>query len=146
VTNRYSYGSRTDLLPTFMVRDGSAARVLSAEESREAEARSLARFPATGGGISWDGMDVLEQGVYEDEPDEARLLREFLVRHVTPDSDVVIFTEVAGVPTVALPVRTAMEHLPEILDRSANLWLFATGDRIIIECLDDGTITAGRIP
>lgn len=129
-----------------MVRDGSDVRVLSAEQKHQAEAASLARMPATTSGIAWDGLDVLEQDEYEDEPDEARLLGGVLARHVSPESELVVFTEVAGMPAVALPVRTATEHLAEIVESAGNLWLFAPQDRIVIECLADGTITAARIP
>src|ERR1700761_5680684 len=122
--NEHAYGSRSSRLPKFMLSDDADVRMLSEERSRELEAASIWRFTATGKGIVWDGVDVVQRLVYQDEPGEGNGLRRCPARHVPPGADVVLFTEVAGAPTVAMSVEVSREHIHEIVQFSGNFWLF----------------------
>lgn len=144
--NRYPYGSRTNHLPKFMLNSDTGVRILTAEQHNQAEAASLSRFQATGSGIVWDGIEVLARMAYDDEPDESRLLQQCLTQYTLPNSDIVLFSEIAGAPTVAIPRPTILTHMTDIVEGSGNLWLFDEADQIIIEALTDGTITVAKVP
>jgi hypothetical protein len=120
---------------------------LSLEESRQLEAASLNRFPATAtAALNWEATSYDDRHWWDDEEDWARMIAELLSSHVKGGRRVAIFWGNLVMPTVTLPAYDLVAHAQEILDAGPHFWIYPLGDSILIECLMDGQVTIAAIP
>lgn len=146
-----SYGSRPDYLPGFVndIQDWGdrQVRLLNHAESRELEAVSLNRFPATmSAALDWDAVPFEERMWWDDEDDWARMAAEILASYVRDGRQVAVFWGNLVIPTVIMPADLAVQHAREILDAAPHFWIYPLGGSVLVECLLDGQVTVAKIP
>lgn len=151
VTHDNSYASRPDYLPDFMNDpgdDGGRHVVkLGLAESRELEALSLNRFPATtSAGLDWDAISYETRLWWEDEDDWSRMATELLSPYAREERRVAVFWGNLVMPTVTMPAGVAARYAREILDAAPHFWIYPLGSPVLIECLMDGQVTVATIP
>ncbi len=145
------YGSRSDYLPDFVNEPqddgGHQVLLLDLEESRELEAASLNRFPATtSAALDWDVASFEERLWWDDEEDWTRMAAELLAPYAREGRRVAVFWGNLVMPTVTMPADVAVRHAREILDAAPHFWIHPLGSSVLIECLMDGQVTVAKIP
>ncbi|WP_203840571.1 hypothetical protein [Winogradskya humida] len=146
------YGSRADLLPSWMAKvvrapEGSerlltwagrpGIRLLDYADHEQCERDSLRRFPqARDGCVDWAGVadDHVAKG-------GDRLVEEFL----GGGGEVVIMWGSLSVPSVALDGAAAVSRVAEILDVDAVVWMVRSGLLLERNYFDD-TVRVARVP
>ncbi|MET8983746.1 hypothetical protein ABZX85_50135 [Streptomyces sp. NPDC004539] len=146
-----SYGSRPDYLPGFVsdIQGGGdrQIRLLNHVESRELEAVSLNRFPATtGAALDWEAVPFEGRMWWEDEEDWARMAAEILAPYVRDGRQVAVFWGNLVMSTVIVPAALAVQHAREILDAAPHFWIYPLSGSVLVECLSDGQVTVAKIP
>ncbi|MEU2118720.1 hypothetical protein ABZ567_24455 [Streptomyces sp. NPDC016459] len=151
MTENNSYASHPEYLPGFMNNpqdvDGRHVVKLGLAESRELEATSLNRFPATfSAALDWDSASYDARLWWDDEEDWQKLAAELLSPYVEGGSRVAVFWGNLELPTVTLTADAVVRHAVDILDVGPHFWIYPLGGSVLIECLMDGQVTVATIP
>jgi hypothetical protein len=148
---RELYGTRSDLLPAFARshpgESGEPVTQLTSDESRELEAASLSRFPATSASeIDWRVVSYRSRLFFQDEADWERIAADLLSDYSRRGDQVAIFWGTLALPTIVMPATVAVKYARQILNVGPHFWICPLGGQEIIECLPDGQVTVASAP
>lgn len=109
------------------------------------ERESLGRYSRDlYGGIKW--------GAEDDDLVLCSIELEFIelssvIHQFTPGSgSLIFFWGDLAVPSVMMDLKSCLSHLPDIEHSFPDFWIYAPGDRVVVEISFSGVVTAARVP
>jgi hypothetical protein len=145
------YGTAPHLLNDFL-------RSLSADEARAVhqldlqtnslyETEGLRRFRLTSTGvIDWSDVPIADQDFADDEETAARVFTRWAHAHFPASGDVIVFWGNFVIPSIRLPLATALDHGPALFEVCDELWIFSADAKIIVERYHEGRMTIAAVP